>query len=179
MDIDALRNLGGTLHSPAQGVVGLSVGSNELYHFYSAKTADIDDIHNHRRSFTSTVLKGVLRNNVYTIVKNPKSPLCLMQGSCLQFCKATKNMCSADIIRLHRADVLLDHSFDTTKGSYYLDYNTFHNLELLTPIVITHIVWSQIQQAKPQFVRLGDDGAKCERIDVSEKRMWEIIESTL
>ncbi len=182
MDIDALRKLDGTLHSPAQDVVGLSVGASELYHFYSDNTANIDDIHNHRRSFTSKVVKGVLRNNLYDIIDNPDSNFSVLTGQCLQFCKASQNLCF-DNLKVVRENIepMLSASFETAAGNmYFLNYNTFHNLERKTPTVITHILWRDIQQASPQFIRDMNNGIKCEyNTSISDNKMWEIIEHTL
>jgi hypothetical protein len=134
MDIDTLRKLDGKLHSPAAGVVGLSVGSSDLYHFFSQETSDIDDIHNHRRSFTSNVIKGTIRNNIFDItirnnifdiIDDPDSTKCVMKGMCLKFCKATQNMCSRNIptTRQNVATNIIA-SFDTTEGQrYFLDYS--------------------------------------------------------
>jgi hypothetical protein len=182
MDIDTLRKLDGKLHSPAAGVVGLSVGSSDLYHFFSQETSDIDDIHNHRRSFTSNVIKGTIRNNIFDIVDDPDSTKCVMKGMCLKFCKATQNMCSRNIptTRQNVATNIIA-SFDTTEGQrYFLDYTTFHNLELLTPVVITHVQWGEMKQTEPEFIRDTGNNIYCEHLqNISDNDMWEIIDTTL
>ncbi len=163
------------------GAVHLADGK-DMFHFYSPKAdKKVDDIHNHRSSFDSTVLKGTLRNYLYEIEEDRDSPLQVVKGACLRFCSADRKFCCPTVVTAPNVAVLTKSHFDTSEGnSYYLRYDMFHRVEMMTSSVITHVRFGPIQQTYPRFVRDTTNNLDCYLPNnTPESELWEIIETTL
>ena len=65
--IDELKKLGGRIAYTPVGLIRIEYDKHHLYHFYSehAPPLVIENIHTHPHSFTSNVLKGGIRNDIY------------------------------------------------------------------------------------------------------------------
>lgn len=174
--IDELRKLDGMARYNGTGVVKLHVGKSLIYRFYSDMAAVVsEDIHEHRCSFTSTVLKGVLKNYIYEVSgQDPKSTLQVVRSEC----KANADK----IIEVSNAVISEQCNFTTVAGqSYHIAYNTLHQIERVTPKVIT------LMEKEPNTqdaARIVMDISKADyvcpiSVKKSVKECWEIIEYTL
>jgi len=180
--IDNLRNLGTTPRILAIGAVELPINETQAYHFYSKETPQtIDDIHNHRNSFTSLVVSGGIRNYLYDVKESDKSTLQLVRGACSGVCHASKKLCCKVDVELENVHVTEVCKFDTlTDSSYRLEYNLFHKVEKLTPTIITLITREERAQDTVQFVIDLDDPTECELRGFNDTdKCWEIIQDAL
>lgn len=174
--IDELRKLGGLAKYNGTGVVKLHVGRTQIYRFYSDMATTVsEDIHEHRCNFTSTVLKGVLKNYIYDVAgQDPASILEIVRSKC--------EANAEKIIEVPNAVLIEQCNFTTMPGeSYYLAYNVLHQIERVTPKVVT------LMQKEPnvqEAARIVMDTSITEyvcpiSVKKSEKECWEIIEYTL
>jgi len=174
--IDELRKLGGLAKYNGTGVVKLHVGGSQIYRFYSDMAVTVTEgIHEHRCNFTSTVLKGVLKNHIYDVSgQDPDSTLQIVRSECKP--NAEK------IIEVPNATIAEQCNFTTLAGqSYYLAYNTLHHIERVTPKVITVMKKEpNIQEAARIVMDASITDYVCPiSVKKSEKECWEIIEYTL
>jgi len=174
--VDELRALDGHAQYMGLGVIKYAFRKNRAYHFYSNKILSIvDDIHEHKFGFTSTVIKGELKNYIYEIDgTDPNSTLQVERG-----------VCGRDTIRtLVQSNINLVESctFTTRPGqSYHIEYTTLHKIECLTPKVITLLTKElPLSQLDPQFITDATKQAVCAFSQPkSDAECWELIEYTL
>lgn len=176
--IDQLRALGGKPHYMGLGCVKYVFkhsGQSCAYHFYSDKAEIlVEDIHEHRFGFTSTVKKGILKNYIYDVHgTDPESTLQVERGECKSGAERVVEVANANVVELC--------TFVTEpEQSYHLHQTTLHRIECLTPKVITMIRREPMIETMPRFIT---DTAKPSVCAFSQpkpvKECWEIIEYTL
>ena len=174
--IDQLRALGGRPHYMGLGCVKYVFrGGSQAYHFYSDKAEIlVEDIHEHRFAFTSTVKKGTLKNYIYDVHgTDPDSTLQVERGECRPDAERVVEVANASIVELC--------TFVTAPGqSYHLDQTTLHRIECLTPKVVTLINREPMIETKPRFIVDTANPSVCAfSKPKSEKECWELIEYTL
>ena len=175
LSLDYLKSLGATPHYNGLGVVKLPINKKYSYHFYSELAPIMcENIHEHRFSFKSTVLKGTLRNFIYTIkTGNPDSSLVMEQGRCVSGSDKT-------VIRTE-FDLEDSLTFDTVAGQYYwIRHDQLHKVQAITNTVITFV------EKEPEVMgegRLIQDVAHPQPCAFSAPKpaaeCWDIIEYTL
>ena len=175
LTLDYLRGLGAKPHYNGLGVVKLPINSKYSYHFYSELAQAIcENVHEHRFSFRSTVLKGTLRNFLYTIKSgNPDSSLILEQGSCLP--GSVKETMEAGF------DLEDSVTFDTSAGqSYWIRYDQLHKVQALTNTVITFLEKEQAVITEGRIIQDTENPAPCAfSAPKTAAECWDIIEYTL
>ena len=176
LTIDGLRKLGGSPHYMGLGVVKYFFRDDRAYHFYSELApAIVDDIHEHRFSFTSKVVKGELKNYIYDVDgQDPNSTLQVERGECKAGAERNIEVPNANIIELC--------TFTTLAGqSYHISYNTLHRIECVTPKVITLLDKElPFVQTNPRFVTDTAYPSVCAFSQPkTEAECWEIIDFTL
>jgi hypothetical protein len=175
LTIDELRRLGGYPHYLGLGVIKCRIGHDESYHFYSDRAPVlVNQIHDHRFGFKSTIIKGILRNIIFVIDgQDLNSTLQVERGECKRGAEREVLVANAKMKELCR--------FDTGVGdSYNIEYDTLHQIELVTPKVITHLKKEPFSQLEPRFVVDTSEPRVCAMSQPkSQKECWEIIEYTL
>lgn len=173
--IDELRKMGGYPHYLGLGVIKCRIGKDEAYHFWSDRSPVlVDQIHDHRFGFTSTVLKGVLKNTIFVVDgQDPDSMLQVERGEC-------KEGAEREIL-VPNAKMKEVINFTTAPGeSYYIAYDTLHQIELMTPKVITHIKKEPFSQMAPRYVVDTSIERVCAMSQPkTQDECWEIIEYTI
>lgn len=176
LTIDGLRRLGGEPHYMGLGVVKYMFRGNRAYHFYSERApAIVDDIHEHRFSFTSKVVKGEMKNYIYEVFgTDENSTLRVERGECTSGAER--------IIEVENANVVELCNFTTKEGQFYhVDYRTLHRIECISPKVITLLDKElPYEQTNPRFITDSENPSVCAFSQPkSKKECWEIIEYTL
>jgi len=174
--IDELRNASRKVSYGGIGVVRLELSLERMYRFYSDMTPDMTaGIHDHLYSFKSTVVKGALKNYVYSIAgQNPDSTLQVVR------CKWKEN--ADTTVEVSNAIITERCHFTTIVGqSYYLEHSTLHQIERVTPKIITLMERGQHIRNTGRVVLDASvtDHLSAMIVDKSEKECWEIIEYTL
>ena len=174
--VDELRALDGRPHYMGLGVIKHMFRGNRAYHFYSDKTlAIVEDIHEHRFGFTSTVIKGELKNYIYEIDgTDPNSTLQVERGECTA--GAERNIIQSNINLIEAC------TFTTLPSqSYHIEYTTLHKVECITPKVIT-LLTKELpnRQTNPRFITDTANPSVCAFSEPkTEAECWELIEYTL
>lgn len=135
------------------------------------KTADIEEIHNHRYNFTSLVLKGHLKHDIfevsYTNILDKPVKHVLTQESCNE---NDKNYSKP-------IDVLIKPVYQKIYGrgdSYYMDHNTFHTVDSID--AVTYLKRSDYKKPLADVIRNKDKSLTCPfSVKVSEHTLLEII----
>ena len=173
--VDELRERGGYPHYLGLGVIKCRIGADESYHFYSDRAPVlVNQIHDHRFGFTSTVLKGRLKNTIYnTDGQDPNSTLQIERGEC-------KKDAERVVITPNAKFVKACEFFTSAGESYYIAYDSLHQVEYLTPKIITHLFKEPITQVEPRFVVDTTVPRVCAMSEPkTQDECWEIIEYTI
>lgn len=164
------------------GVAGVLIKHDEAYHFYTAEAPRlIDDLHSHKRSYTSNVLLGEIRNHIYEIQGiNPVNGKLLLNIKCELLC-GIGGCASHEIVRSSLNVVKIAELITKEGETYGLSYSDFHKFELVTPgPVITHMFYSKILQPNTQIiVDKSYLTNTCCPPNPSEEVLWRMIESCL
>lgn len=170
--VDELRKLGGYPHYLGLGVIKCRIGNDRAYHFYCDRAEVlVDQIHDHRFSFKSTIVAGSLKNYIYEITgSDPESTLQVERGRC--------EVGAHRSIVVHNAKMVEVCNFTSAEGSsYYMPYNTLHQIERLTPVVITYLEKEPFSQFEPRFVVDTSQPRVCAMSKPkTQDECWEIIE---
>jgi hypothetical protein len=169
------------------GMVRLKIG-NQGFLFYSDRAPAINmTIHTHRYDFTSTVLKGAIRNYLYVPkLVGHETNYKLTWKDMVEKVDTEGNTINENVEPLNVC------TFNTVAGeSYFLQRNVYHHVESVTPKLITRMdvvpptkeelasrdtYWPQ----KAYFIidkTIPYVGVYSQ--PKSEKECWEIIEYTL
>ena len=174
--IDEFRKMNGKPMYVGTGTIKLLVNNGyNVYNFYSDKAELlVDDIHDHRSPFSSTILKGTLRNILYKIDgQDTDSNYRLEYGECKE---GTERVIVQD-------NVLYSETcrFDNIEGtSYSMDHDVLHRIELITPTVITHMIRKPLVKDAPNFIVDKRKPFVCAfSKPKSKSECWEIIEYTI
>ena len=195
-DVENLVSKGAEVHWYGPGIASLVLDSvhgkqREFYNFYGGKCA-IEDVHNHRGDLSSTILKGLMRNHIYSVEEKPGAPYCMYRGKCVSACSAGKNFCCNFQVVTPSVEIHEITYFDTGPGeSYYMDWQQFHWVELMSENVISHVQFGPVVNDVPTLIRNISNGESCMQgpgsaIDdgvpsnrPSEQDVWDIIEQVV
>ena len=154
---------------------------NDAYMFYSDKTEPFNHtIHDHRYSFTSSVLKGTLKNRLYSfdVVDYETDYMVTYKNMVGRIDYETYGRTMHENVELRETC-----TFETRAGQqYHLDRSAFHSAEAITDKVITHMTRPRDPswEAMSEFIvnkKKPYEGVYSR--PMSEKQCWEIIENTI
>ncbi len=182
--IDEIRDLANRHNSIPRynglGMIRLHLPS-KAYMFYSHQTPPFNHtIHDHRYSFTSTVLKGKLRNKLYEYSEVDYDTDWLvtyknMVGR-IDYETYGRTMCE-------NVEVREICSFETREGqSYHLDRLAFHSVSAVTSKVITCMTRPNDPPWEAMSCFIVNRSKPYESVysrPMTEKECWEIIEDTI
>jgi hypothetical protein len=163
-------------------IAGVLINHDEAYHFYTAEAPRlIDDLHSHKRSYTSTVIRGEVKNHIYEIRGiDPTGGKLLVNTDCELLCG--HGGCAAHRVVERFLNVVKVKELITKQGETYgLTFMDFHKFELVSDgPVITHMHYSKILQPETQII--VDESYltnKCNPPEVSDEVLWSMVESCL
>ena len=175
LTMDYLRGLGANPHYNGLGVVKLPINSRYGYHFYSERAEIMcENVHEHRFNFRSTVLKGTLRNFLYTIkAGNPASSLIMEQGGC--YAGSVKEIVASGF------DLEESVTFDTSAGdSYWIRHDQLHKVQAVTNTVITFLEKEPTVLEHGRLIHDTENPVPCAfSAPKPASECWDIIEYTL
>ena len=179
---DYLKQSKCEIYHAGPGVAGAIINHDEGYHFYTAKAPRlIDDLHSHKRSYTSTILLGEISNHIYEIQGiDPTGGKLLVNIKCELLC-GHGGCASHEVVQSNLNVVEIANPVTKQGETYGLSFMDFHKFELLSDgPVITHMHFSTILQANTQIiVDKSYLTNKCCPPEVSEETLWRMVESCL
>ena len=161
------------IHYFGLGFIQIKLGKECRLHIYTDSLPAItneEDIHNHRYNFTSTILHGELRQELFSIIQGDSH--LLQDESCQEgYVPNTVNsrLCS---IQKTGEQVFIQGN------SYSIDHNTFHRVH--TRNAVTFLTRSDYKKELAQVVHRRDAQKVCPfSKKVKEEELWSIVEMIL
>ncbi len=177
MKLPHIRELKRSLATPqwfGLGFIQLKVSDRERYHFWHPELppeVQHEEVHNHRYDFTSTVLRGTLRNEIYSFTVDT-------QGSsrCLEVsCKPGTDTLVGPVGNIN----WLMTSIYEEGASYMMRAETLHR-SAASGFVVTKLVRNDPRMERATVVAGKDAVLRCPfTTQIEEARLWEMIEQCL
>lgn len=178
--IDKLRDLsrsyGSNPHYNGIGMIRLRVSETQAYLFYSDLAVPfVNDIHDHRYSFSSDILRGTLRTDVYKFTESDEyTDLNIVR----RYWGDREPEITAPNINLYKVC-----TFDAVEGeTYNIDYRVFHHVTKTTPKLITCMTTQPLPwpvEANQFIESKSNPSAAIDFKTMSKGECWEVIEYTL
>lgn len=179
LSLDWLKQNCQLIHYFGLGFIQLKMNARERIHFYTdklPKTAKNEEIHNHRRNFSSQIIAGTLKQDIYEIpqiLRPDKDYSHLLQ---IVSCNPNKK---GKIEHEEFLDIEKVFSREYKKGeSYYIDHNTFHIVESNNAVTI--ITQSNYQKDYAEVIRPRGQDLVCPfSVKIPEEKLWNIVEDMI
>lgn len=137
--LDLLQKSHTKIHFFGLGFIQVKMNDDSRYHFYHPELESfVENPHNHRYYFTSTVIRGSLRNHIWGFTTHQEIqgdvPAVLRYESCDPTKPPPDTKCPVRVKKIS--------SFDIHAGSsYYMDSDTYHQVERVGDApCVTHLV---------------------------------------
>jgi hypothetical protein len=174
LNIDFLKTNCQRLYFFGLGFIQIKINDSERFHFYTdefPRTTMIEEIHNHRYNFESTIMKGTIIQEIFSYQLHD-------QGESL----ITKETCNPDIkkeFEKHRCRVkLLQRQTFSTGSSYWTDHDTLHRVE--SNDAITYLKRSPYMKDEADVVYPVSQVTTCPfSVKVSDDELWEVVRSMI
>lgn len=175
-DIDYLRKNARSINFFGLGFVQVKMSPTERLHLYHPDvpmTVDAESIHNHRYTFTSHVLKGLLKQSLY-----------IVQQDILGDCVLSYESCQAGVEPPERHDqVTVTKTAELhlpVGSSYTLDYKTLHRVEAVGKTVTRILRPEDYEVRFAEVVKPLDAPRVCPfQTELTEEELWTYAEDTL
>lgn len=172
LDIDWLKANHRMIHYFGLGFIQVKIDDTERLHFYTTELPPIvpeEDVHNHRYDFTSFILKGEFKQELFLVTVGDSHTL--EDESC-------KKDAPTDTTRVPCGLTRFSSHIYNAGSSYFIDHNTFHRVKSLN--CITLLRREPIKKDFAQVVRPKGAAKVCPFSQtIEEARLWEIVESML
>jgi hypothetical protein len=173
LNIDWLLNNHQSIHYFGLGFVQLKLNDSERIHFYVdnlPKTCDIEEIHNHRYNFVSTIIKGEFDQYIFDVEKSDTGKYFL-----------TQETCSEEKLQFPKVPVSIKLFYQKkywAGNSYYIDHNTFHRV--FSNNSITYIRRGKYQKQFADVIyKIGSDLVCPFSIKLSKEELFDIVEESI
>jgi hypothetical protein len=175
LNIDWLKNNHEMVHFFGLGFIQLKINKMERLHFYTdllPKTANDEEIHNHRYNFVSRILGGLLYQEIFEI-----STIKVLNSEFY----VTQETCSAEHKEFPKVDCDVNKvfaQFYDEGTSYYIDHNTFHKVKSAN--AITHVMRSDYKKELSDVVFKKTQEKVCPfSIKKTSDELFQIIEQII
>lgn len=178
MNIKSLKEIGNP-HYFGLGFIQLKINVEERLHFYHPEIMPIldqEEIHDHRYSFESTVIKGSLKNELFIFdkIENEKAKYGLFEVSCKKEDAGHEPRFLSGVKPIEITTFTCGHD-----QKYSLSHRAFHRIEYFEP-TITHLKRGNIIKDYANVIKEKDAPAVCPFSKVmTQDELWEIIEGIL
>lgn len=176
LDLDTLKSLG----TPAYfglGFIQLKINEHQRVHFWVPQWPTIpgadNELHDHRYTLTSTILKGEIHNHIYAPMASSNPTHELIEVSC-------KPNSTQEPQVIERVTPLFITSFVSKAGdTYTLSPDAFHTAHTIGPTV-TFVQRGDVIKNTARVIRPLNSAFVCPfSIQYSEQQCWEKIEDIL
>ena len=135
---DYLKQHATKIHFFGLGFIQVKLRKNERYHFYSPELAAItppEEVHDHRYGFTSTVIKGVLEQELYAVEADPEAiwGWQMRQVSCDPEKPTPTTSEPVRLIRILKSE-------QVERSSYQIEHGAFHKVLPAKVNTITYLI---------------------------------------
>lgn len=174
-DTKFLRKNHTAIHAFGLGFIQIKLTQNHRIHLYSStirQTQELEEIHDHRYDFTSTILQGQLTNSTFFVTPNVNGNFSLSEVTCKPGLNG-KHLCDCDVTSE-------ESSLLTTGYQYELLAGTFHRVSA-TDGTITFLTKSTPNKEFARVVHSKGQTLVCpfSANVFSENELWEIYESAI
>ncbi len=174
LDVDWLRAYTTKIHFFGLGFIQAKLTDNTRVHFFHPDIpAFVDEPHDHRYDFVSTVLKGRILNTIWRAV--PGDSHVMAYESCRQDEAAPKTEQSVDIVEVGR--------FETNAGSgYHMNSESLHTVrpDFSAGPLITLVEREIPRKDFAKVVRPKNSSPVCPfSRPMSEDDIWKIVEKCI
>jgi hypothetical protein len=170
--LDWLKKYTEKIHFFGLGFIQLKVNATLRFHFYTKRLVSImptEEIHNHRYNFTSYILKGELRNEIFDVV--PGDGYFLSETDCKE--GSTPHVGHMSWAVIPAIDVTL-----APGSSYYLKHHTYHRVS--SDNCITKLEIGSPMKDRAGVCRPKGAKAVCPfSCKTPEDALWDIVEDML
>lgn len=166
------------IHWFGLGFIQLKIDDKQRIHFYTDKlprTTTEEEIHNHRYNFTSTIVRGTLKQNIYEVNVydgfTESNTHWLTEETCKENDKRGFPTYPCDI------KLALSEKYKTGQ-SYYIHHDTFHQVS--SNDAITLVKRGEYQKEFANIIFPVGMKPLCPfSVKRSENELWEIVRSLL
>lgn len=175
LNIDWLKSNHKLIHYFGLGFIQVKISDSTRFHFYTKELPAIvgdEEIHDHRYSFSSHVLRGGLHHSIYTLTESDSGDHLLEQESCqvndLDHKFADPKKCNVKLI---------SNNYYVAGSYYYLDHETLHQVK--SDYAVTYLMKKSTTYEK-QFANvvrpIGAEKVCPFSQQISSDRLWQIVE---
>ncbi len=175
LDYDWLKANHTMIHYFGLGFIQVKLNDSERVHFYLPdleRTVTDEEIHNHRYDFSSTVLKGSLTQQFFTVTPHFEGRYVMTQVNCAPGgFPGPDSRCTPAMTSIH-----------TYKegGVYFITCDVFHRVSRETRFCITHISRGKHLKALADVVRPLGAAVICPfSKPIPEEELWLRIKEVL
>lgn len=170
--IDTLKKEAEFIHYFGLGFIQIKLTPETRMHFYAKELPPIiseEDLHDHRYDFTSHILSGVLRQEIFGIAEGNTHILEL--ENCKENSPKYQEGTPCTVVKLHTQEF--------KKGSsYFIDHNTFHRVS--ADDAVTFLSRTGYKKEFARVLREVSGEKICPfSKKIPEKELWEIVDSML
>lgn len=170
IDVDWLRANHTMVHYFGLGFIQLKIDQYKRYHFYTDELPQIvgeEEIHNHRYSFQSTVMRGRLKQELFGEITGDTH--IMEDESCQEGVVSEKDP--------SRCGIFLSSVHTYIAGcNYYINHTVFHRVKAVN--CVTYLQRGDYKKKYAQVIRPVGAQKVCPfSYKVEDKKLWEIIEA--
>jgi hypothetical protein len=179
LTIDFLKETGTKPYYFGLGFIQCKIDEQNRYHFWHPEltpTVPEEQIHDHRYTFTSTIIRGSIIHETYTYIPNPKGSWEKLKVSCNPNDEVDYDNPENYPIR---CDIKLTGSYNLIQGSTYTFIEReFHKSR--ANLAITHLKREPTMHHFAQVIKPISESLICPfEKKIPESELWEMIESIL
>jgi hypothetical protein len=174
LNIDYLKSNCQRLYFFGLGFIQLKLNDLERIHFYTnkfSKTATVEEVHNHRYDFESTIIKGTLVQELFSHQLDEKGDYWISKETCNPSNKKVfnKQLCKIKLIQRQTF---------SAGSSYWIDHDTMHRVE--STDAITYLKRSPYMKNEADVIYPVDLATTCPfSVNISDVELWEVIRSMI
>lgn len=174
LDIDFLKANCQRLYFFGLGFIQVKLNESERVHFYTnafQKTTVAEEVHNHRYDFESTIIKGLIVQELFSYRLEDEGDSWITKETCNPEIKQVfdKHRCTTKLVQ---RQMLLAGS------SYWIDHNTLHRVA--SDGAITYLKRGPYMKDEADVIYPIDLMPTCPfSVKVSDDDLWEVIRSMI
>lgn len=174
LDIDFLKTNCNRLYFFGLGFIQVKLNDSERVHFYTnvfQKTTVTEEVHNHRYDFASTIMKGVITQELFSYRLDDEGDSWITKETCNP---ATKK----EFERQQCIIKLIQRQTFVAGSSYWTDHDTLHRIE--SNDAITYLKRGPYMKDEADVIYPIDLMPTCPfSVKVSDDELWEVIRSMI
>lgn len=172
VNLDELRKEAKLIHYFGLGFIQVKLSDTTRMHFYTAALPPIipeEDIHDHRYDFTSRILHGTLRQEIFALTEGDSH--ILEDESCKESAPPMRSGVPYGIKKIHEQEF-------RRGSSYVIDHDTFHRISATDAITFIGRGDYKKEFARVAHVNMAPKVCPFSK-KIPEKELWEIVSAMI